>query len=305
MVIQRISGEEARQLVEEIRSEMPHGPGNLSEREIPTELLEKFETLTSLDWDELEEEEELKKAEELKETRKLLSKGIPKDARRLFNRADHLPYWLELNRDKDNIIRDVLYRLSDNDIPEDQSVHEYIESSTDEDAVNIGKQRKSFVIDQWKNLYDIVRFDFVRQKTGGGSCDHYSAGMFLKLSKQYPDARISIDHYAPKSDSTHTITPPSKDLPFHRVVFLEESGKKHMLDPWWPGGKVVEITEDNEDDYFDRGTIIEWNPNDGSFVNALWTELELRYEKVKGDFFNSKTDNSVSATWTVAKNKNL
>lgn len=308
MVIQRISDEEAKKLVEEIRSEMPYGPGNLSEREIPTEVLEKFETLTSLDWGNLEKEEEIKKEKKLKKLRSSLSEGIPEGARTLFNRASHLPYWLDLDRDQENTIRDVLYRLAHTDISEDQSVHGYIQNSTDEDAVRIGKYRKNIgtnVVDQWKNLFDIVIFDFVRQKTGGGSCDHYSAGMFLKLSKQYPDAKISIDHYAPKSNSTHTITPPAKELPFHRVVFLEESGKKHMLDPWWPGGKVVEITEDNEDDYLDRETIIEWNPSYDNFVNALWTELELRYEKVKGDFFNSQTDNSVNAVWTVAKNKNL
>jgi hypothetical protein len=304
MVIQRISDEEAKKLVEEIRSEMPYGPGNLSEREIPTELLERSENLT-LNWDKLEEEE---KTLELRQIRESISEGIPEDARKLFNRADHLAYWLDSDRDKTNTIRDVLYRLSNTDIPKDQSVPGYIQNSIYEDAVEIGTYRKNIepqVIDKWKNLFDIVLFDFVRQKTGGGSCDHYSAGLFLKLSKQYPNAKISIDRYAPKSDIKHKITPPSEEQSFHRVVFLEESGKKHMLDPWWPGGKVVEINENNNDDYLDRATVIERNPNDDTFMNALWIELELRYEKIKNDFLSSETGASVNAVWTVEKNKNL
>jgi hypothetical protein len=304
MVIQRISDEEAEKLVEEIRSQMPYGPGNLSEKEIPKELLNEIESITSKDEEELEQLEKEKNALKLLGVKELISELIPVEARRTFNSANHLrSYWLLYGRDQDNTIRDVLYRLSNSDTPKDKSVPQYIKDSENEDAVKIGQYRSSIgktAIDKWNNLFNIALYDFARQKTGGGSCDYYSAGMFLKLASQYPDAKISIDHYAPKSD-THKITPPSEEKRFHRVVFMEEGGKRHMLDPWFPGGKSVAITEESKEDYPERETIIEWNPNDATFMNALWIELELRYENIKEAFLNDKTGDSVGAVWTVVK----
>jgi len=133
------------------------------------------------------------------------------EARQRFLRAHRLLCWLNEHRDTSRAILDALCRVHGIANPGDKSVKEYInQDASDEEAGEIAKARKSLEDEarSLKGLADLVLFDFAREKTGGGSCDHCSAHMFFSLAQSHPDANISVERYMPVSNDEYEITPP-------------------------------------------------------------------------------------------------
>lgn len=82
---------------------------------------------------------------------------------------------------------------------------------------------------------------------------------------------------------------PPKKAPGHRIVLIRTNDKDtYALDAWWPGGKVEKL---NQNDNYDKCLsypklkfVAFWENKDNDFVEALRDELEISYEKVKGEF---------------------
>jgi len=294
MVIQRIGDEDAKKLVDDFRKKMPDGPGNLSEKGISEEFLESIKSIGKLEQSEKEVD-----ALELLDIRNKLSESIPVEARKRFNQAAKLWQSIEEYNPLIDTVGDTMYNLH-RGYAQERPVKEEINFNKKDRTITKYKEENLEAAKELRALAEIILFDFARKKTGGGSCDHYSAGIFLKAVKKYPEAKISIARYQPpESESGHKITPPSGNS-FHRVVIIEEGGSKHLLDPWWPNGKSVEITEKNKGEYLGLQTIIEWNPKHEEFKAALRSELEKQYKELGGEPPQESGD-SVSAVWFVNK----
>jgi hypothetical protein len=259
-VIQRIGEIEGKELVEKARSGMPAGPGNLQ--------------------------------------------YSSKEARQRFNLAAELMREMVLRRDTHLAILDALCSVHGiEDFSQAKSVLHFINEDPEpySKAANIGKFKKT--IDEearkLKGVADLVLFDFVREKTGGGSCDHYSAHVFFTLASSYPKAKIRIEKYKPVSDETYDITPP-EGLPYHRVAYMEDEEGEYILDPWWPGGKLEKITKETKSAYPEKETVLDWHPSLQEFVVAFRRELEYHYETLEVSLPKDPSD-EVGAVWTVKK----
>ncbi|MFL6260572.1 MAG: hypothetical protein ACJ76Y_12730 [Thermoanaerobaculia bacterium] len=257
-VIQRIGEIEGKELVEIARSGMEAGPGNL--------------------------------------------RDSSKEARRRFLRAERLRFWLADHRDTKKAILDALCRIGIDGIPTTKSVFAYWNDDSTpgekvKEIVQYTKEHEQTAV-SLRGLAEIVIYDFVREKTKGGSCDQHSAQMFFILTKARPKAKIKIEKYKPVSNDEYDITPPG-EYPFHRVAYMEDEEGEYIFDPWWPGGKFEKITKEKA--YGERETVIEWEPSSQDFVAAFRFELEHHYEAVEEVFLKEDLGDEVNTKWTVEK----
>ena len=219
-------------------------------------------------------------------------------AKKLFNLAGTLMEKLCEAADMSDVILAALYRAGNPYMEEGKS------------AIAVMKfyefhNKKKVAAWKLRPLAEAVYRDFIVKKIGGGSCDHCSASVFLRLAETYPDQQIEIIRYQPKSTEDYEIQAPEW-VPWHRSVRIRSDKEEgYVLDAWWPGGKVEKFDEKS---YTNLESVVSWDKDQQDFVKALRVELEILYLQVmemkKLEIFLKEETDEVKTYWTIEK-KNL
>ena len=263
-VLQREEEEEA---IKEIKALAPEGPGNLNTSSaVAKENLRKNGVLANL-----------------LTIQKSWTKEIPDIARQSVS----------------EIGRDALYRL-DNDVPIENSVQDHVNS----EKKGLVRVKLMDEANKHKAIFEITFRAFILEKTQGGSCDHFAAATFLALAKK-GKTPILIS-YEPQSDEEYILTAPDERPKHASVLSPNENSVLYEVDGWWPdGGRIrsVKSSKDSDAMFPTFDLKIKWKEIYNDYVQAMYMELEARYNKIEaeGALKKNKALRSETAPWKIEK----
>jgi hypothetical protein len=223
------------------------------------------------------------------------------EAKQRFNHASDLGQRLCTERNCTEMAGDALYRMARLQGEPEQSVHGHVNDpnyDVSEDPRGQQRKQKRTEAQSKTSLAEIVLQDFVAKKTGGGTCDHCSATMFLSLAERFSAThQIARVSYKPESG----VAP--ADYPYHRTVLLRVSDSEttHDVDAWWPAQGRVTMNIDPTH-YPDLTMVAQWNPADKAFVDAMRIELEQEFARLRSEGYEppqGAPDNI--PTWQISK----
>jgi len=212
-------------------------------------------------------------------------------AKKLFNLAGTLMEKLFNAAEISDVCLAALYRVENSHmVQERESAIELMK------FCNFNSKKNKEAAGQLRPLAEAVYRDFIVKKTGGGSCDHCSASVFLRLAETYPDKQIAIIRYEPKSTEDYEIQAP-EGATWHRSVLIQSGEEEgYVVDAWWPGGKVEKF---NQKSYLNLEPVILWDKSQQDFVKALQVELEILFKQVKISL--EEETEEVNTYWTIEK----